>query len=68
MKYLRTSITPYMHCCICGKKVGRYPGGIGFGNKNYETVITKRNTEVVFHKECYKEMLEKQKERNRSDG
>lgn len=65
MRYKRTSILPYMTCCICGKKVGRdtrgsYLDGIGF--KNYETVITKRNTVVKFHRECYKEMLRKQRE------
>ena len=60
MSYKRTSILPYMTCCICGKKVGRYTEGIyseRIGLKNYETVITKRNTEVVFHKECYKQLL-----------
>lgn len=65
MRYKRTSILPYMTCCICGKKVGRYPVGSYFGRyrfENYETVITKRNTEVVFHKDCYKEMLMKQRE------
>lgn len=56
MSYKRTSILPYMTCCICGKKVGRDPLD-GIGKKNYETVITKRNTEVVFHKKCYKQLL-----------
>lgn len=62
MKYLRTRIVPYMHCCICGKRVEKNFDGDGFVNKKYETVITKRNTEVVFHKECYKEMLKRQRE------
>ena len=64
MSYKRTSILPYMTCCICGKKVGRDPVDSyldGIGLKNYETVITKRNTEVVFHKECYKQLLKERR-------
>lgn len=58
MKYIRTSIFPNMTCCICGKKIEKNLDGDGFVN-DYETVITKRNTKVVFHKECYKEMIVK---------
>lgn len=65
MKYKRTSIFPYMTCCICGKKVGvevsdSYLDSAGI--RNYESVVTKRNTKVVFHNECYKQLLE---ERNK---
>lgn len=62
MSYKRTSILPYMTCCICGKKVGRDPVDSyldGIGKKNYETVITKRNTVVKFHTRCYDELVRK---------
>lgn len=51
-------IIPYDECAICGKSLCE--PGLGPS----ERVITKRKTEVRFHKKCYKELCIKQRSSN----
>lgn len=58
MKKNLTHVVNPFECAICGKKFDY----CNIDGERIETVITRRKTVVKFHKECYKEMLRKQRE------
>jgi hypothetical protein len=59
----RTSVIDPCECAICGEKLYRSLILQNRNKKGIETIVTKRNTVVRFHTECYKQLLERQKEK-----
>lgn len=58
MRSKRTSVINPWQCAICGENIIH----LNDDDRKIEVVVTKRNTVVRFHTECYEEMVRKQRE------
>lgn len=59
MRSKRTSVVNTWQCAICGRDFMYW--GDPKPSERIETVITKRNTVVKFHRKCYEKMLKEQR-------